>query len=93
MRPFHVAAWIEDFPGSKPTIKQKLAAVRMLYDFTLGAIERLAGSTIAETLGVNPQESKQIVNRFVPRGILRGVGCADSKIPFSVNLVLGTPKA
>src|SRR6476659_4627381 len=47
VRPFHVAAWIEDFPGSKPTIKQKLAAVRMLYDFTLGAIERLAGSTIA----------------------------------------------
>jgi integrase/recombinase XerD len=33
VRPFHVAACIEDFPGSKPTIKQKLAAVRMLYDF------------------------------------------------------------
>src|SRR5271154_2389275 len=33
VRPFHVAAWIEDFPGSKPTIKLKLAAVRMLYDF------------------------------------------------------------
>src|SRR6202171_831172 len=33
VRPFHVAAWIEDFPGSKPTIKQKLAAVRMLFDF------------------------------------------------------------
>ena len=33
VRPFHVSAWIEDFPGSKPTIKQKLAAVRMLYDF------------------------------------------------------------
>ena len=33
MRPFHVAAWIEDFAGSKPTVKQKLAAVRMLYDF------------------------------------------------------------
>ncbi len=33
MRPFHVAAWIEDFPGSKPTVKQKLAALRMLYDF------------------------------------------------------------
>ena len=26
VRPFHVAAWIEDFPGSKPTVKQKLAA-------------------------------------------------------------------
>jgi site-specific recombinase XerD len=33
VRPFHVAAWIENFPGSKPTVKQKLAAVRMLYDF------------------------------------------------------------
>ena len=33
VRPFHVSAWIEDFPGSKPTVKQKLAAVRMLYDF------------------------------------------------------------
>jgi site-specific recombinase XerD len=33
VRPFHVAAWIEDFPGSKLTVKQKLAAVRMLYDF------------------------------------------------------------
>ena len=33
VRPFHVAAWIEDFPGSKPTIKLKLAEVRMLYDF------------------------------------------------------------
>jgi integrase/recombinase XerD len=33
VRPFHVAAWIEDFPGSKLTIKQKFAAVRMLYDF------------------------------------------------------------
>ena len=29
VRPFHVAAWIEDFPGSKPTVKLKLAAVRM----------------------------------------------------------------
>jgi integrase/recombinase XerD len=28
-----VAVWIEDFPGSKPTVKQKLAVVRMLFDF------------------------------------------------------------
>jgi site-specific recombinase XerD len=33
VRPFHVAVWIEDFPGSKPTVKLKLAAVRMLFDF------------------------------------------------------------
>jgi hypothetical protein len=30
VRPFHVAAWIEDFPGSKPTNNQKLATVPML---------------------------------------------------------------
>ena len=33
VRPFHVAAWIEDFRGSKPTIKQKLAAVRIFWSF------------------------------------------------------------
>ena len=31
---------------------------------TLGTIERLAGCTTAENLGVNLQESKQIVNRL-----------------------------
>jgi hypothetical protein len=31
---------------------------------TLRAIERLAGSTTANNLGVNPQESKQIANRL-----------------------------
>jgi hypothetical protein len=31
---------------------------------TLGTVERLAGSTTAENLGVNLQESKQIVNRL-----------------------------
>jgi hypothetical protein len=31
---------------------------------TLGTIEQLAGSTTAENLGVNLQESKQIVNRL-----------------------------
>ncbi|HYY28611.1 MAG TPA: site-specific integrase [Chthoniobacterales bacterium] len=32
VRPFHVA-YIEQMPGSKPTIKQKLAAIRMLFMF------------------------------------------------------------
>jgi hypothetical protein len=32
--------------------------------FTLGTIERLAGSTTAENLGVDLQESKQIANRL-----------------------------
>jgi hypothetical protein len=44
VRPFHVAAWIEDFPGSKPTIGQKLAAVRMLHDFLVVWQIRAVGS-------------------------------------------------
>jgi hypothetical protein len=31
---------------------------------TLGTVERLAGSTTAENLGINLQESKQIANRL-----------------------------
>jgi transposase len=34
------------------------------YAITVGKIERLAGKTTAESLGVNLQESKQIVNRL-----------------------------
>ena len=33
IRPVHVAAYIEQHPGSKPTVKQALAAIRMLFDW------------------------------------------------------------
>ncbi len=33
IRPLHMAAWIEQLGGSAPTVKQKLAAVRMLFDW------------------------------------------------------------
>jgi hypothetical protein len=39
VRPFHVAAYIEQMPGSKPTVKQKLAAIRMLYLENGGRLE------------------------------------------------------
>src|SRR4029077_3049768 len=62
VRPFHVAAWIEDFPGSKPTIKQKLAAVRMLYDFSGRSenhtIESGACSSRAKVCGQERQDSR-----------------------------------
>jgi site-specific recombinase XerD len=32
IQPVHVAAYIEQHPGSKPTVKQHLAAIRMLFD-------------------------------------------------------------
>src|SRR4029077_17023910 len=62
VRPFHVAAWIEDFPGSKPTIKQKLAAVRMLYDFSGRSenhtIESGACSSRAKVCGQERQDAR-----------------------------------
>jgi site-specific recombinase XerD len=33
IQPVHVAAYIEQHPGSKPTVKQHLAAIRMLFDW------------------------------------------------------------
>jgi hypothetical protein len=40
--------WIEDFPGSKPTVKLKLAAVRMLYDFLV--VRQIATSNPAHSV-------------------------------------------
>jgi integrase/recombinase XerD len=48
VRPVDVAAWIEHFPGSKPTIKQKLAAVRMLFDFL--AVRQMTPSNPAHSV-------------------------------------------
>jgi integrase/recombinase XerD len=33
IRPVHVATYVEQHPGSKPTVKQHLAAIRMLFDW------------------------------------------------------------
>jgi hypothetical protein len=49
VRPFHVAAWIEDFPGSKPTIKQKsprcgCCAIFWSFGRLHDRIRRLSGS-------------------------------------------------
>jgi len=56
--PFHVGAYIEQMPGSKPTIKQKLAAIRMLYDFLV----------IRQLVPVNPTASVRGPKYVVKRG-------------------------
>jgi hypothetical protein len=66
VRPFHVAAWIEDFPGSKPTNKQKLAAVRMLDDFLV--VRQITPSNPAHSV----RGPKYVVKRFEP---LQCLGC------------------
>jgi site-specific recombinase XerD len=58
VRPLHVAAYIEQMPGSKPTIKQKLAAIRMLYDFLF----------IRQLVPVNPTASVRGPKYVVKRG-------------------------
>jgi site-specific recombinase XerD len=58
VRPFQVAAYIEQMPGSKPTIKQKLAAIWMLYDFLV----------IRQLVPVNPTASVRGPKYVVKRG-------------------------
>jgi site-specific recombinase XerD len=53
-----VAAYIEQMPGSKPTIKQKLAAIRMLYDFLV----------IRQLVPLNPTASVRGPKYVVKRG-------------------------
>src|SRR5215471_11630419 len=58
VRAFHVAAYIEQMPGSKPTIKQKLAAIRMLYDFLV----------VRQLVPLNPTASVRGPKYVVKRG-------------------------
>ncbi len=55
--PFVVASFIEQHPGSKPTVKQNLAAIRMLFDWLV----------TQQVIPVNPATSvrgpKHVVNR------------------------------
>jgi integrase/recombinase XerD len=69
VRPFHVAAWIEDFPGSKPTIKLKLAAVRMLYDFLV----------VRQITRSNPAHSVRGPKYVVKKGKTPVWSCEDAK--------------
>jgi site-specific recombinase XerD len=58
VRLFRVAAYIEQMPGFNPTIKQKLAAIRMLYDFLV----------IRQLVPVNPTASARGTKYVVKRG-------------------------
>ena len=62
VRPFHVAAWIEDFPGSKPTVKLKLAAVRMLFDFLV----------VRQMVSSNPAHAVRGPKYVVKKGAVTG---------------------
>jgi integrase/recombinase XerD len=58
IEPIHVAAYIERHPGSPPTVKQHLAAVRMLFDWLV----------IGQVLAMNPSASVRGPKHVVKRG-------------------------
>ncbi len=58
IEPIHVAAYIEQHAGSPPTVKQHLAAVRMLFDWLV----------IGQILAVNPASSVRGPKHVVKRG-------------------------
>jgi nitrogen regulatory protein PII len=80
VRPFHVAAWIEDFPGSKPNIKQNLG---------------IEGMTVTEVKGFGRQKGHTEIYRgseysvdFVPKFKIEAVlleGMVESAISAVVN--------
>ncbi len=58
IEPIHVAAYIERHPGSPPTVKQHLAAIRMLFDWLV----------IGQVLAMNPAGSVRGPKHVVKRG-------------------------
>jgi hypothetical protein len=58
IKPFHVAAYIEGLGLSKPTVKQQLAAVRMLFDWLV----------VGHVLGVNPAHAVRGPKYSVKKG-------------------------
>src|SRR5689334_22204444 len=70
VRPFHVSAWIEDFPGSKPTVKQKLAAVRMyaVAQPLAGVTDPKTGLTFPDLNAVTPAAALELTqtNKIQP---------------------------
>jgi site-specific recombinase XerD len=58
IEPVHVAAYIEEHPGSKPTVKQHLAAVRMMFDWLV----------TGQVVPVNPAASVRGPKYVVKRG-------------------------
>src|SRR5262245_12277222 len=58
IEPVVVAAYIEQHPGSKPTVKQHLAAIRMLFDWLV----------IGQILPMNPASSVRGPKHVVKRG-------------------------
>jgi integrase/recombinase XerD len=58
IEPIHVAAYIERHPGAPPTVKQHLAAVRMLFDWLV----------TGQILAMNPASSVRGPKHVVKRG-------------------------
>ncbi|MBX9678903.1 MAG: site-specific integrase [Gemmataceae bacterium] len=58
IEPIHVAAYIEQHPGSRPSQKQALAAVRMLFDWLV----------VGQVLAMNPAASVRGPTHVVKRG-------------------------
>jgi site-specific recombinase XerC len=60
IEPIHVAAYIEslDGPAAKPTVKQHLAAIRMLFDWLV----------VGQILAVNPAHAVRGPKHVVRRG-------------------------
>jgi hypothetical protein len=69
--PMHVAAYIEQHPGSPQTIKQHLAAIKMLFDYLV----------VSQIVPVNPAAPVKGPTHVVKRGktpVLSVRGCPDA---------------
>ena len=67
--PLHVAAYIRTHPGSAPTVKQHLAAIRMLGDWLV----------VSQVLAVNPAAAVRGPKHVVTKGATPAVSPAEAR--------------
>jgi integrase/recombinase XerD len=82
VKPFHVAAYIEGLGLSKPTVKQQLAALRMLFDWLV----------VGHVLEVNPAHAVRGPKYVVKKGKTRILDRDDArKLIASIEVVKKKP--
>src|ERR1700757_2240705 len=76
----HVAAYIEQHPGSPQTIKQHLAAIKMLFDYLV----------ISQIVPVNPAAPVKVPTHVVKRGKTPVLSVEDARTLLDSRRVCGT---
>ena len=97
VKPFHVASYIESLPLAKPTVKQHLAALRMLFDWLVAGQVMEVNPAHAvrgpkhrvkkgKTPVLNRDEARALLDSIIITRKIKGPDGTDQEIPLLTGL-------